>query len=47
MVETDGRVTLHNIKKGQLVSTFYFYYRGIGDAEEKRQAVHDVCLSED
>lgn len=47
VIETDGRVTVHNTFAGEVVCSFYFYFKLQGEQTQKRQIIHDVCLSED
>lgn len=49
-VENDGRISIHDMLKGEVVNSFYFYEdkKGKeGNTEIAKMKVHDVCLSED
>jgi hypothetical protein len=49
-VESDGRISIFDLLKGETVNSFYFYEdrKGKeGGAEITKMRVHDVCLSED
>lgn len=48
-VESDGRMSIFDLMKGETINSFYFYEdrKGKDGPEVTKVRVHDVCLSED
>ena len=48
-VETDGRINILDLLKGDTINSFYFYEDKKSEDEKSpsKMKIHDVCLSED
>ncbi len=48
-VESDGKISIFDLMKGETINSFYFYEdrKGKDGVEVSKVRVHDVCLSED